>query len=98
MPLASIFSILHFAYLSRDDLISLLGCDNPNQSFQSFDPFIIMDDIYNVDLDISLFCSRYLNVPRPDYIFIHTFPSINTDYAAITALFSKMMRSIPPNF
>lgn len=100
MPLTSAFSELPFAYLSSDDLISLLVSDNPNQSSKSFDPFTVMDDKYNTDLDITQSClrTRYLNVPRADYIFIDAFPSISTVNATTTTLFSMNIRSIPTNF
>lgn len=94
------FSELPFAYLSSDDLISLINSNNFNQSCKSFDPFTITDDKYNVDLDITQSClrSRFLNVPRDDYIFLDTFSSLSTDDATTTTLFTMNIRSIPTNF
>ena len=89
---------LPFAYIDNSELINLLTCDNLSQIDKSFDPFVVLDDKYNSDVDITQSCLRstYQNVPKSEYIFLESLSSINTNNA-ITTLLSMNIRSVPTN-
>ena len=101
MPLPScFFSELPFAYVNNYDLISLFTSDSPRQiNTKSFDPFAIIDEKYNSDLNVIHSCihSGYLNVPKSDYVFLDSLSSINNNSTKTTTLLSMNIRSIPTN-
>ena len=65
---------LSFAYLDNNEIISLFTANRPGQCDICFEPFAVLDEKYNTDLDVTVSClrSRYLMFPNPIiYFLIH---------------------------
>ena len=93
---------LPFTSIDNDELCNLFIHDHDCSHLPhdiSFNLFESLEDKYNSNLDANFSCifSKYHNIPKSDYIFLHSLYS-HSLHADITTIISMNIRSIPTNF